>query len=316
MIVGVHHIGVAVRSIESVMPLYVTAAGLRRVDIDGGRTAVAAAAHGGGVVEDCMLAGPNAYVRLHQRRQAAYAQITEPSPINRPGIRHLCIQSHDCAGLERAVYSAGGDLIAPPLDLGTGNQYAYARDRERNIIEIEGLPYAPVTQPTWIGHVAIVTEEMDSTLALFAELLGVTATGRRVIGPTKQIDRMGGLSNAQLEGAWLPASNMLLEFWEFKSPRYEGLVGRAGGPETGYSHIAFETDDLAGDSARLFALGCIAEEGVGTLKPLQSLFMRTPDGIMLELVQPRDTAFSLAALDDIGVCARVEANKHCEGRYN
>ncbi|WP_219893253.1 VOC family protein [Aquisediminimonas profunda] len=307
MILGVHHIGVTVRSIEAMLPLYETAAGLSRIDIGRARPALAED-HSHGAFESCMLAAPNAYVQLLQKGASA-RKISEPSPINRPGIRHFCIQNHDCAKLERAVYHSGGTLIAPPLDLGTGNQYAYARDREDNIIEIEGLPYAPAAQPTWIGHVAIVTENMDASLAFFSELLRVPTNGRKMIGPTSQIDRMGGLSNARLEGAWLQASNMLLEFWQFHAPPYEGPVCRADPSEPGYSHIAFETDDLEGETARLLALGCTAAEGLDEVPSLRSDFLKTRSGIMIQLVEPRDPVVSLAALSDLGVCARLEAGK-------
>jgi len=311
MILGVHHIGVAVRAIEAVLPFYEAAAGLRRIDI-GNNWATAAGEHADGDVKFCMLAAPNTYVRLQQ--PATVGQVSEASPINRPGIRHFCIQNHDCARLEQAVYLSGGSLIAQPLDLGTGNQYAYARDREHNIIEIEGLPYAPAAQPTWIGHVAIVTEDMDATLAFFSKLLGVSANSRKMIGPTLQIDRMGGLSDARLEGAWLQAPNMLLEFWEFHTPRYEGAADRADHSDLGYSHLAFETDDLTGDGARMLALGCAAVAGIDASPSQKSLMVRTDDGIMIELVQPSDPTFSLAALDDTRVCERIEALKQNEGR--
>lgn len=310
MIVGVHHVGIAVRTIAGVLPFYEAAAGLCRIKT-GDRAPTNQEARSVGATEHCLLAGPNAYVQLLQSPQASEPQ---QGPINRPGIRHFCIQNHDGTQLERAVYAAGGSLIAPPLDLGTGNQYAYACDPESNIVEIEGLPYAPASQPTWIGHVAIVTEDMDASLGFFSELLGVSANGRKMIGPTPQIDRMGGMNNARLEGAWLQAPNMLLEFWHFLAPGYVGPVGRADLSEPGYSHIAFETDDLECEAARLLALGCVEVKGVGAVPSLRSLYLQRQDGVVIALVQPRNPSFSLTALPDPGVCTRVEAGKVHKGR--
>ncbi len=291
MILGIHHIGVAVRSIAGVLPFYQQTAGLR--------------CHGAAQTADnCLLAGPNAFVALH-RAAPGHDAPAVPRPINAPGIRHFCVQNHDCTMLEKAVQNTGGSLIAPPLDLGTGNQYAYARDPETNIMEIEGLPYAPASQPTWIGHVAIVTEDMDASLAFFAAALGTQPPNRRAVGPAPQFDRMGGLTGVRLEGAWLPAPNMQLELWQFRAPHYAGPAPRADGREPGYSHIALETDDLADDTARLVALGCARIE---TPSP-RSATLRTADNITIKLVQPLEAALSLSALSDPGVCARIEARK-------
>jgi len=297
MIVGVHHLGVAVRSLDAVMPFYRAAAGLSTMSPTIGAD------------DDIRwLAGPNSYVALH-RATTTDASTAQYTALNRPGIRHFCAQNQDGALLETAVNSSGGRLIAPLLDLGTGNQYAYTRDPEANIMEIEGLPYAPVTQPTWIGHIAIVTEDMDASLSVFSALLGTQPQGRRNIGPTPQIDRMGGLNGALLEGAWLPAHNMLLEFWRFRAPKFEGVVERNSPHEPGYSHIAFETDDLEGDAAHLASLGGALIENILDLPSLNAVTARTVDGVIIKLVQPTNAALSLSSLPDLGICTRTEAGK-------
>ena len=178
-----------------------------------------------------------------------------PPALNRPGIRHICVQNLDCGKLEAAVTGAGGTLIAPPLDLATGNMYAYALDPEGNIVEIEGLPYAPPAQPNWIGHVALVTRDIDASLRFYAALLGTDPAGPRQVGPSAAADRMGGLAGAILHGAWLSAGNVGLEFWQFQEPRFAGPAERTGFSEPGFSHLAFESDDPTHDMARALALG-------------------------------------------------------------
>jgi len=297
MIVGVHHLGIAVRSFDTAMPFYEASAGLSMVSPQSGEQ------------DDIRwLAGPNTYVALH-RSTTTGASTGQGTALNEPGIRHFCAQNHDGVLLETAVNTSGGRLIAPLLDLGTGNQYAYTRDPEANIMEIEGLPYAPVMQQTWIGHIAIVTEDMDASLGVFSALLGKEPQGRRNIGPTPQIDRMGGLNGALLEGAWLPAHNLLLEFWRFRAPKFEGVVERKDPHETGYSHLAFETDDLAGDTARLVSLGGDLIENILDVPSLDAVTVRTVGGVIIKLVQPTNAAFSLSSLPDLGICARTEAGK-------
>ena len=141
MIKGIHHVALVVQDFDSVLPYYCAAAGLRQLT---GSDALAIspvyhelAGRGGTPCGQILLAGPNGYLKLLSHRHPTLRTNFHIDPINRPGIRHFCVQNRDCAALEKAVRGNGGGLIAPPLDLGTGNQYAYARDFEGNIMEIE-----------------------------------------------------------------------------------------------------------------------------------------------------------------------------------
>lgn len=212
--------------------------------------------------------------------------------------------------LERAVLDSGGSLIAPPLDLGTGNQYAYARDPEGNIMEIEGLPYAPAAEPTWLGHVAVVTHDIDVAATFYCGLFGAELQNRGRFGPKPQLDRMGGLTGVALEGAWLPAVNMLLELWQFHASQNPPAHSRQRF-DPGYSHICLETDRLDAYAARLAGLGGDLLPGMTENNHARSLFARDPEGNLIELVElsPAGRALSIAALAEPEVCARVKAGR-------
>ncbi len=312
MIKGIHHIALVVRNFGAALRFYTATAGMTRVPDTAAVALRPGRAMTGAVdaaFEHGLLAGRNGFLELIAPRSLADQHAARAGPINALGIRHFCIQNRDCARLEQAVLGSGGSLIAPPLDLGTGNQYAYGRDAEANIMEIEGLPYAPAAEPTWLAHVAVVTHDMDAAVAFYTGLFGAGLQNRGRFGPQPQLDRMGGLTGAELEGAWLPARNMLLELWQFHVPPSPPRLVARHLLDPGYSHIGFETDDLDVDLARLAGLGGDVLGSISENDYVRSAFGRDPEGNLIELVEPRPAggALSIAALAQPGVCARVEA---------
>ncbi len=313
MITGIHHVTLAVRNLAAAVDYYSHVVGLEPVTVpDTGWPAQVELDEPGlpkGRQERCLLAGRNGYLELVSLPEPGFDIDQAADPVNRPGIRHFCIQNHDIAILEAAVLGHGGSLIAPPLDLGTGNQYAYSRDPEGNIMEIEGLPHAPPAEPTWMAHVALVTCDMDAAVAFYGQFLGRPLQNRGRFGPADRFDRMGGLQDAELEGAWISAGNMLLELWQFHAPDYRGRPKAAPFSEPGYSHFCLVTDQLEADAARIVELGGSLISAVDAGDAGRRQFAGDPEGNVLELLELRspDGPFSLATLADPGICARIDA---------
>ena len=316
MINGLHHIALVVEDIDAAKRYYCGTSGMRCLPdaITAMMTPPDSAVWGGKGGATCghdLLAGPNAFVELLSPQRVASQPEPCANPIHRPGIRHFCVQNHDCVMLEQAVTRHGGSLIAPPLDLGTGNQYAYARDPEGNIMEIEGLPYAPVAEKTWLGHVAIVTRDMDAAIAFYKQLFASDLRSRGRFGPGPQFDKMGGLVDARIEGAWLSVGNMLLELWQFHTPAYPaGEIPRTL-LDPGYSHICLETSDLDADAQRLVALGGALTSQIAENEHVRSVFARDPEGNAIELLELRlsNGPHSIAALEKPDICARIDGGR-------
>lgn len=176
-------------------------------------------------------------------------------------------------------------------------------------MEIEGLPYAPVGEPTWTAHVAIVTRDMDAAIAFYTELFGSTLQNRGRFGPGPQFDRMGGLVDARIEGAWLSIGNMLLELWQFHAPAFPPDEAPRAFLDPGYSHICLESDDLDDDAARLAALGGEMVSGIIENDLVRSIFARDPEGNIIELLELRtdNGPLSISVLEKPDICALVEA---------
>jgi catechol 2,3-dioxygenase-like lactoylglutathione lyase family enzyme len=312
MITGIHHVALVVADLDAAERYYCAAAGLRRLSEDAAQSLAALiAAPAGPPPASALLAGPNGYLLLLAPQRPLGSPGADDNPINRPGIRHFCVQNHDCAILERAVVGNHGSLIAAPLDLGTGNQYAYARDGEGNIMEIEGLPYARPDLPTWIGHIAIVTEDMDAATGFYSGLFGAELSNRSHVGPGPQFDRMGGLVGARLEGAWLPVGNMQIELWQFHAPSYQGDGAARAQLDLGYSHITLETTVLEATAERLVELGGQLISGVAESELARSTFATDPEGNVLQLLELGTGSGlpAIAALANPAICAMVEAGR-------
>ncbi|UVO55300.1 VOC family protein [Sphingomonas sp. SUN039] len=311
MIKGIHHVTLVVCDLDAAQRYYGAIAGMKPLPGAGAAAlAVVDRQIGGMGFDHCLLAGRNGYLLLVAPHWTAGAPAPVANPINRPGIRHFCVQNHDVAPLATAVAAQGGSLIAAPLDLGTGNQYAYARDPEDNIMEIEGLPYAPVGEPTWLAHVALVTRDMDAAVTFYSALFATEPNSRGRFGPGPQLDRMGGLVDAQLEGAWLPAGNLQLELWQFHTPTSPTEPARHPF-DSGYGRLCLESDDLDADAARLVALGgALLTESLESDR-LRAILGSDPEGNLIEIVELRTAgaALAIAALADPDICARVEAGR-------
>ena len=129
MIKGIHHVTLVVRDLGAAQRYYGAVAGMKPLsECDAATLVVIDRQLGGMNFDHCLLAGRNGYLLLIAPHWPDGAPAPVVNPVNRAGIRHFCVQNHDIAPLADAVAAQDGTLIAPPLDLGTGNQYAYARD--------------------------------------------------------------------------------------------------------------------------------------------------------------------------------------------
>ena len=313
MIRGIHHLTLMVRDLQAEVRFFEAAAGLNCLGREGAEALALSCSEASGSADrltSALLAGPNGYLLLIGADPDVAKTLTA-NAINRAGIRHFCIQNYDCALLDSGVQQGGGSLIASPLDLGTGNQYAYARDPETNIMEIEGLPYAPAGEPTWLAHVAIVTRDMDRACKFYEGLFETHLKRRAKVGPGLQFDRMGGLTDAKLEGAWLPAGNLQLELWQFHRPKSPAEPQPRTLLDPGYSMMSLETDNLEHDATRLVGIGGARAGTINENEHVRALVCSDPEGNLIELVEFTQAGrkWAISATRDPGLVARIERER-------
>ena len=139
--------------------------------------------------------------------------------------------------------------------------------------------------PPWRGfhHIAIVTPDLDATIAFYTEVLGMEITG---IFPAT--DRNGrhcfikpGTSEAWGLHVFEQADAHIFQYPD-GMPRFAFIPGAL-------QHIAFALPDLAAARAlreRLAAFG-IATTEIGDLGLVQNMLFRDNSGILLEATWPK-----------------------------
>jgi catechol 2,3-dioxygenase-like lactoylglutathione lyase family enzyme len=301
MIHGIHHVGLAVANVGQSAEFFSAAfdfADVPEFSRSGadGSGAPASRSHDRAM----LMSAPNMLVLL----QAATGRParSEPRPVSRCGITHICVQATSMAEAAARASAAGAAFHAPPTDLGGDILYAYPRSPEGNVIELEAVPRAGEAG-FWIAHVSLSTSDLDRAVAFYEALLGEPARRSPRLGPNEKIDRLTGLQRVEVSGAWIGCKNAQLEFWQYHNPPAEP------DPESwlGYSHLAFEVDsaDEAWDLAA--RVGVTLADGP-PLPGAVTLRGRDPDGNVFLMITPGAQGMPpLRRLPDCGVVGRVEA---------
>ena len=147
-----------------------------------------------------------------------------------------------------------------------------------------------------IWHASFTVSDMEKSLEFYCGLLGLEIMTQQ-IQHNEYTSKLVGYPDAHLKvamlrvpGAFVGPSNHHLELVEYVHPRGEKTdvsTNRPGAP-----HLAFVTDDIHADYARLSAAGVrfkapapVAIEG-GVNKGGFTVFFLDPDDITLEMLQP------------------------------
>lgn len=298
-VLGLHHTGLSVSDLDRAIAHYESDLGFEcaaRFIVDDTEEARR------------LLDVDNACARVALMRNAAgymelfeYAERPERGAdpaVYEAGIRHTCIQAIDVETLFDSCMAAGGASHARPSSLGTGALYAYIRDPEANIMELEGVPWGPAyREAPWFAHTAIVTPDMDRLLAFYEYLTGVTSHDRRSFGPHKVFDRVAGVDGVVFEGAWIKLRNATLEFWQYSEPVTQP-ASRIDVRRLGWNHICLEVANAAEMYARLETDGVELHGPIVTNAFGAFFYGRDPDGNVFECleVSENSASFSVDAL--------------------
>ncbi len=169
MIVGIHHIGVSLESLDRSTAFYEQAFGFEELvrfdlrDDPAGRAMLQLPFIKG---RAAMLRAPNMILEAFEFAGARKRGFDRP--VNEPGITHFCMQTSSMAEAASRMKAAGGRFSAEPTDLGGDILYAYPRDLDGNVIELECLPSTAETLPSWAAHVSITTPDIDRAVETFA----------------------------------------------------------------------------------------------------------------------------------------------------
>ncbi len=141
-----------------------------------------------------------------------------------------------------------------------------------------------------VHHVGVTVVDLDRSIAFWQRLLGAQPRNRRVLdGP--QVGTMVGYPGIRIDSCWLDLPGgvalELLEYLDHDEAAYDPATGHPGNV-----HLCLRVDDM--DQAHRHALACGAravtgvpiEVGAGPRAGTRLAYLRDPDGVTIELVQP------------------------------
>ncbi|MGA1109599.1 MAG: VOC family protein [Pseudomonadales bacterium] len=293
-VLGIHHLGLAVRDLKQAVEFYAKTTMLSVLEDE------RIFSHVPHEPDQCaVLKGPNGHLQLMQFSDAP------PSGMGviGPGATHICFQAPASRSLYKTFVGQGAVPVSvgnPPIDLnGAGVRYAYARDQDNIMFEVEELDQPRFEGPIWIAHIALACEDIDRSVEFYRELLGVEPYGRanKVMGP--RFDEVTGIENVRIRAAWFNTGNMVIELWQFINPPTPKATQAPNFCEAGHNKIALEVEDLAFELDRLAATGVALTHPPFESRGITEAYLRDPDGNLLSLVEVHGVSVSIANMPRI-----------------
>ncbi len=243
---------------------------------------------------EAWVQAPNAYLHL------CHDHTITPNDHNftDAGISHICIQTPDMRQALRTLRAHGARPLSQPINLGTGHWYLYVRLPDGDIIEIEGVPYAPTDATPWLAHVALVSTDLPRISTFYQQLTATTLRNGQRIGPNPRFDTGMQLHDVQMIPAWVVGANLTIECWQFFQPQTHAI------PHTPYAYraIGLVVADVATACHTAVTLGAerIAESP-------HAATLRDPDGNTLTLTHPTALPPALTTYADATIIARINS---------
>jgi catechol 2,3-dioxygenase-like lactoylglutathione lyase family enzyme len=144
---------------------------------------------------------------------------------------------------------------------------------------------------TRIDHVGITVSDLDRALGFYRELLGLRVMADAIVAEPEVADLLG-LDSVELRIVDLDSGDgRVVELIQYLQPKGTRIGYASADPAT--AHVAFTVDDLDAVRERLSQAGAtivsrrpitISDPG-GSFDGAICLYVRDPDGAILELVQ-------------------------------
>lgn len=304
---GIRHIGITVSDIDSTLAFYGRAVSVqlvRRYTAPASAFPAALRSGSSGVVDVALVRTPTVFLQLMDfdpGRAAAPISL----PVQGPGYTHICFQSPSTNPGYARFRAAGLAMITPgdgPVDVGGyGVTYAYGRDPDGTMIEMEQVDRPRRNDSEWVSHVALTTPDIDRMLAFYQQVIGY-APHRRVTTSNPRLMRIANLDHATIHGGWFATRNLEMEIWQYVDPPTPAGAAPRPIDRLGHALIAFEVRNLAAGIARLRAANVVMVGRPVTMGGWRIQYARDPDGNLFALQEdagagPTESIESMRWLD-------------------
>ncbi len=146
---------------------------------------------------------------------------------------------------------------------------------------------APPVRVRSTGHTGITVSDLDRSIRFYRDLLGCEVSAPvRAEGPF--FEAVTGVPGCQIDVAFARLPGHVIELLCYRSPPARASTLRACDP--GFMHVCLKVENLDRvvqqvRSAGFRALGAIQQAQGGPVDGLKVIYVRDPDGVVLELIE-------------------------------
>ena len=317
-IIGLNHIGLSVKDLDSMLAFYLKATNfelVKREQVRGNEKANKLFGHEDIVYEIAVLKGPNMLLELTEFKQNEDATTGKMLPEG-PGMTHTCFQSPATdSGWDKFI-TAGIEPLSrggKPIDLGGyGVTYGYAYDPEGNMLELEQLDaellarsgydgtWQDVGENLWMSQVGLASADIARLMGFYEKVLGFKPYRLTKVSENEKLDEIVNIDNVELIGGWfkLNEASKVIEIWQYLSPVTPESVTQTDITALGYS-FSIEVTDIQGEYQRLTDLGLEFVSEPVQFGDFWQVYSRDLDGNIFSLRQAvdPDSRFSVIKMD-------------------
>jgi catechol 2,3-dioxygenase-like lactoylglutathione lyase family enzyme len=319
-LLGVNHIGLSVKNLDSTLAFYRKATDFELVSrekVAQNDDADLLFGHPGISCEVAVLKAPNMLFELIEFEHNKDAEISR-MPAKGPGMTHTCYQSPASnPGWDKYADAGATPLTwgGKPVDLGGyGVTYGYAYDPEGNMMELEQLDgqilastgydstWSDRGEDMWMSQVALVTHDLERILNFYHSVLGFLPYRKAELRDNDRADQIVGYKDSHILAGWYRMSekSKVIEIWQYINPVTSEFEGMRDVTDLGYS-FSFEVGDIQKEYQRLTDLGLEFVSEPVKLGEFWQAYTRDVDGNVFSLRQAvdADSELSVRKLDRI-----------------
>lgn len=312
-IIGLNHIGLSVKDLDSTLAFYQEATDFELVSretVSKSNDADRLFGHQDITYEVAVLKAPNMLFELTEfsHNQQASARRMPPQG---PGMTHTCFQSpSEDPGWAKFIKAGATPLSrgGEPVDLGGyGVTYGYAYDPEGNMMELEQLDvkvlsrvgydktWQDLGEVMWMSQVALATHDIDRLMDFYRDVLGFKPYRKAELSDNVRADEIANIDNLHIKGGWfrLNETSKVMEFWQYLNPVTPEFEGARKVTDLGYS-FSLEVTDIEKEYQRLTDLGLKFVSKPVRLGEFWQAYTRDLDGNIFSLRQAVDVDSELS----------------------
>lgn len=317
---GVNYVGVSVSNLERAVALYAEAGDLKPVksgSLENSDAIDALAGRSGAVAKTQLMKSVNGQLQFMQfANPSAEARAASATPVNGPGIAHVCYQVDKQTGAYERFLSGGAKPIGNPelvqLNPDRPVEYGYIKDQDSIVVEIEHVDISKLNLPEppknkyRLRHVALATPDIDRIVDFYSVLLeddNPRRFGWWSFGLSGEVfDQVSGFKDTEIKMAWFQIRNMELEIGEYLNPAVKGHERPKPIDALGYNMIVFDVSDIELARQKFLEAGGTIETSIEAMDGGHIVFGRDPDGNIVGLqVTPPGAAVSAQNFEDNGI---------------